>query len=234
MLALEPTLPLGKPADGQSGALMRARWRLDSPSATPAAPEKKKKRKSPAKGSLSLTGRRQAVSVPAPVLPGTISSRHAVRQQILDRFLHGFMPQSALWTGHRAAVKERNWLLHIQDVTDPSPALESSLLALCVARIGRQQGDDALRRQALTHYTEGLRLLNDALRKPATRKEDNTVAACLALMTYELTECPAMLTQGYVAHFQGAVDLMRLRGPEAHVSGLGRSMFHLLRIQCVG
>lgn len=62
---------------------------------------------------------------------------------------------------------------------------------------------------------------------------DETLAACMALAMYEMMECPSGDKSGYMSHCNGLNTLVRLRGPNAHVEGLGHRVFLAFRVHAV-
>ncbi|KAL1876162.1 hypothetical protein Plec18167_005426 [Paecilomyces lecythidis] len=52
----------------------------------------------------------------------------------------------------------------------------------------------------------------------------------MALAIYEIVECPSRNQQGYTSHCDGLDKLVKLRGPEAHVEGLGHHVFLAFRV----
>jgi hypothetical protein len=127
----------------------------------------------------------------------------------------------------------RNWLLQLQEVVVQSPALEASITAFFTAQVGRKNNSLDLVRRSRSMYVNGLQQFQKALKNPKTRLSDETLAACMALSLYELTECPSGTQNAYMTHQKGAMVLLQLRGPDACASPLGQSLFLSLRIQTV-
>lgn len=98
-------------------------------------------------------------------MPCQISSRHAIRQQILDIFLTLHLPSEIL-NDRRPITKQWNWLLQIQDRPTLTPALESSILALGLGKLGRKYDNEAHVLEGLSMYTRELRQLRQALCNP--------------------------------------------------------------------
>ena len=220
MLALEPSPSEAILENAGPGALMATRWRID-----PAKPSQKTMKQN----IISLIHQRQCRSS---CLPSQISLHHAGRQQILNIFLADHLPSEVL-KDRSPVTRQRYWLLQIQDAPVLSPALESAILAICIAKLGRKYNDRALVCEGLLMYTKGLRQLRQALRNAKSRGEDETLAACLALIMFESAHCPNQSTESILAHYQGAMNLLKLRGPEAYTTGLAHCMLQILRIQSV-
>ncbi|KAH8884376.1 hypothetical protein GQ53DRAFT_846305 [Thozetella sp. PMI_491] len=162
--------------------------------------------------------------------PRQISARSAFRQHLLSLYLTSYFPPEVLRASKHIAPKQRNWLLHLVDVEDASPALEGAILATCAARLGIQDQHANLRQQSLIQYGGTLREMQNALCHPTLRNSDQTLAAAMALAFYEFTECPGGLLQGYEYHYRGAMELLKYRGPAVHVFGLAHGVFRALRM----
>lgn len=124
-------------------------------------------------------------------------------------------------------------MVEIAGCPDISPVLEAALLTFCMARFGRMTEQPHLVSQSLPLYTECLGELRTALARPSTRLHDHTLAACMLLSLYEFYECPGNAVEAYRAHVDGAMHLMRLRGPTAHTEGLAQSLFVAIRLHVV-
>ena len=218
--ALKPAPPQSISEDSESGALMVARWTVDP--TKPTQPSQRTMK-------LEVASRSRQCQYRTSHLPSSLSSRHAGIQQILGIYLTDHLPAEAL-DERCPIVKQRHWLLQIQESLILTSALESSVLAVCLAKLGRKYDDKALVREALSMYTRGLSQLRHALRNPRSRCHDETLATCLALMQFESTECPARSVESCMAHYQGAMNLLLLRSPEAYASGLAHCMYQQLRI----
>ena len=153
------------------------------------------------------------------------------RQQILNEFLslasptvrriakHEFVPESSAF-----------WLAIIPSSVDISPALETSVMALCTASVGRSNSDHALVHESLKFYTRGLWELQRALWDPNLMYEDETLAACMILVTYEVTECPDQGLAGWLKHMKGCSKLFELRGPKAYDSDVSYQLLTAFRL----
>ncbi|KAE8154302.1 hypothetical protein BDV25DRAFT_147904 [Aspergillus avenaceus] len=76
-------------------------------------------------------------------------------------------------------------------------------------------------------YNHALRCLVQSLRNPATVKSDTTLATAMVLGVYEMLD--GVGPNSWVVHSRGIGALLRLRGPNAHLSGFGRTMFTTYR-----
>ncbi|KAH8890551.1 hypothetical protein GQ53DRAFT_721843 [Thozetella sp. PMI_491] len=158
-----------------------------------------------------------------------VSSRHTLRQQMLSLYLQEEVPDE-LGAG---ANRERNWLLLIPDLEIISPALQAAIEAVCAGRLAQQRGSRELSQKSLVFYNTSLRELQSAINHPVQQSSDQTLAACLALTMYEFTESPEKRAGGYFAHYNGAMTLLRHRGPEAHATGFGHSLLMGLRMHSI-
>lgn len=129
---------------------------------------------------------------------------------------------------------DKPWLISLLEVPMKTRTLQASSLALSTAALGRAFKDEALVYESARLYGHGLSELQRAISSPRLAFDDETLAACLTLVMYEITECPAEGVHGYASHCKGLLALMKGRGPHAHVSGLGRQLFLATRLICVG
>jgi Fungal specific transcription factor domain len=169
----------------------------------------------------------QAINTYLPMLRD-VPSRNAFREKLAGIFVDYQLPLEVVESTPQAA-RRGNWLLLVLELPAFTPALENSLLALCTARLGRYHENPVLIQESLSLYTRSLRDLQRAVRNPATRCDEQNIAACMALTTYEILECPGKTLEGYTSHYNGAMKLLQLRGAAAHTSGLAHSVFQSLR-----
>ncbi|EPE10572.1 c6 zinc finger domain protein [Ophiostoma piceae UAMH 11346] len=163
-----------------------------------------------------------------------VSSEPAWREQLFPMFLSFHLPNDLI-QGCKTTTKtirSRNWLMNLSEASlDHSPALEKAMTALCMSRVGRKHNNMALVQHSLGLYTEGLRQLNEAIKDPEQQLTDQTLAACTAFSLYEVAECPSRKLDGYHSHHMGGLALLKMRGPDAHISPLGHSLFVFMRMQ---
>jgi hypothetical protein len=162
-----------------------------------------------------------------------VSANTALRQQFHYIVLNDHLPAEILDKSRPKSVVPTDWLLQLQDVVIQSPALETSIAAFFAARVGRKKNDMNLVYYSRSMYGDGLERFQRALRNPQTRLSDETLAACIALLLYELTEHSVGTPSAYITHQRGAMMLLQLRGPDASASPLGHSLFVQLRAQSV-
>jgi Fungal specific transcription factor domain len=112
---------------------------------------------------------------------------------------------------------------------DFTTALEATVLAICTAKLGRRNNDPALVHESLKFYIQGLWELQRALYNPDLMYKDETAASCMALVGYEVMECPDRTTAAWVKHVQGCAKLFELRGPKAYSSEFGHQLFLAFR-----
>ena len=162
-----------------------------------------------------------------------VSPSTALRQQYHYAFLNHHLPAEMLDKCRPKYIVTMNFFVQLQDVEIQSPALETSMAAFFAARVGRKNNDMNLVYQSRSMYVDGLEQLRRALNNLQTRLSDETLAACMALSAFELTECPVGTPNAYTAHLRGAMVLLQLRGPDASASPLGHSLFLGLRTRAV-
>jgi hypothetical protein len=108
-------------------------------------------------------------------------------------------------------------------------ALEASVLAICTAKLGRVHKDPALVHESLKFYIQGLWELQKALYSPGLMYKEETAASCMALVAYEVMECPDHTVAAWIKHTQGCSKLFELRGPKAYSSEFGHELFLAFR-----
>ncbi|KAI5463863.1 hypothetical protein BGZ63DRAFT_403128 [Mariannaea sp. PMI_226] len=180
---------------------------------------------------------------PAPSLVGSLplylcrclSLNPILREQFHYLFLHDHLPAEIRNNVQPSnSIITPNYLVLLQGSVIQSPALEAILAAFFAAHVGRKNNDMKLVHQSRSMYVKGLALLQKAIDNPRTRLSDETLAACRTLYLYELLECPrGSGRNAYISHQRGAMELLRLRGPEASSSPLGHSIFLGLRGQAI-
>ncbi|KAF5592306.1 uncharacterized protein FSUBG_10199 [Fusarium subglutinans] len=145
--------------------------------------------------------------------------------QFLANFIDRQLPSCILASGH--LNDHRKWLLRLPDIASLTPAMEYAILSLSTAAL---EGDGSSGGQSLKLYTRGLYELQKAIDDPKMRLDDQTLAACVFLGMFEFAECPGRSVSAYMRHYQGAMALLQLRGPEQHIGGLAHDVFQVLRM----
>ncbi|KAK5065389.1 hypothetical protein LTR84_001227 [Exophiala bonariae] len=155
-----------------------------------------------------------------------ISYKPAYRQQILCIYMDQIVPKVDL-----GLLKDRMWIESVPCLPYLTSALESSIMAMCFAKIGDFNGDERFKLEGLQLYHRALRELRMALLHPQLLYDDQTLGACVALTHYEMTECPSDSMQPYLSHVTGCEKLICLRGPEKHRDGMAHKIFAHFRVQ---
>jgi hypothetical protein len=115
--------------------------------------------------------------------PTLNSTSPSTRSTYFDQFLAQYLyytvphPYSTDWSQTNG-----NWLTMLPFTPLRSAALETSVLAVSTAKVGRMNNDPVLLQQGFKLYTQGLRELQRALWDPKLMYMDETVAACIALI----------------------------------------------------
>jgi hypothetical protein len=84
--------------------------------------------------------------------------------------------------------------------------------------------------ESLKFYTQGLWELQKALWDPNLMYRDETLAACMNLIVYEVTECPDQNITGWLHHMKGCSKLFELRGPKSYDSEFAHLLFSSFRL----
>jgi len=237
------------PDESDSGKVMVSRWRAADQSSKQHAPSSSVS--SPAASSVSSRSSSRAASRAvsrthmqartSPTLLPEVSVHNIFRDRIFALFAEqnlsatdvGVYTTSANEAVRQSFGERGDWMARIMNLPELTLSLEDSLLAACAARLGRQLDRLDLVREGQRLYAKGLSAMRRDVNRTSTRANEQNLAACLALMLYEISECPGNSPDGYMVHYQGAMELMRIRGPAAHQSGLAHSAFQLLRLHSV-
>lgn len=152
-----------------------------------------------------------------------------MRQQFHCHYISGHIPNDVRDESHPKLILPVSWALQLQNVDIQSPALALALTALFSARVGSCNGDENLVAQSHLIYVSALQELQNALFSPPDRLSDETLATCITLLTYELTDRPTGPPSGFPTHLKGAIALLKHRGPSSIISPLSFSLFLTLR-----
>jgi len=93
-------------------------------------------------------------------------------------------------------------------------ALEAATLAVCTAKLGRVHNDSSLVRESLKFYTQALWEAQKALFNSTLMYREETLAACMLLIMYEVLECPDHTFNAWKNHLDGCAKLFEARGPK--------------------
>ncbi|KAK2616790.1 hypothetical protein QQS21_000167 [Conoideocrella luteorostrata] len=88
-------------------------------------------------------------------------------------------------------------------------------------------------REALGKYTKALSATFAAIQDPATAKQDATLASVLLLGLFENISVKVVEKCAWGSHIDGAMQLIKLRGPEQLKTKVGLDMFLVARMQMV-
>jgi len=160
------------------------------------------------------------------------STRSVYRQQIISEFIYTFTTNNLVQltpSSKAQADNFKSWFTLLPSHPDFTTALEATVLAICTAKLGRVHKDPALVHESLKFYIQGLWELQKALYSPGLMYKDETAASCMALVAYEVMECPDHTVAGWIKHTQGCSKLFELRGPKAYSSEFGHELFLAFR-----
>jgi hypothetical protein len=156
------------------------------------------------------------------------SSRNLISTSLRQQLLASYVSQYHI-TSPGEAPDGCTWITAIPLIAAPIKALETSAYALSLARLSASMNNPDMIQESLNLYTQGLRHLQKALWDPKLMCHDETLAACVLLSMYEVFRCPNNSGAAYSAHHNGCARLIQLRGPMAHIDGLGHSIFQWFR-----
>ena len=157
-----------------------------------------------------------------------LSPNAAYRKQILNEYLTSSLPVT-VGALHREN-NSGNWLRMIPSLPEFTSALEASMMAVSTAKLSRLDNNQVLLRESLKFYVQGLWELQKALWDPDLMHKNETLAACMALIMYEVIECPDKKLDGWVSHTKGCAKMFELKGPKAYDSDFGHQLFLSFRV----
>lgn len=109
-----------------------------------------------------------------------------------------------------------SWLQIAVNIPTAGAALNCAMSALSLAVVGRVRGNPALSIEGARKYGMALWELQRALWDDDLKLQDQTLAACMTLVLYEVYECPAFSLRGWITHARGMSRLVEARGPKMH------------------
>ena len=218
------------PEDSASGKVVVSRWRIDPNHRHVTVPKLSKSRVKRGKSAAQA-----GLVVPSLVpLQTPVSTRNVFREKFFSLFVEtDIMAAPRPDSVHLVVGKEKDWVQRVIELPNLTPALENAMLAFCTARLGRSSLRNDLVHQSLALYSQGLSEMRRNVCNKAVQSSDQTIASCLALLLYEVTECPGGTIDGYMAHHQAVMHMMEARGPAAHASGLSFRVFQSVRFHAV-
>lgn len=149
-----------------------------------------------------------------------LSDTNVKRQIFQNIFLDSYLPKNP----HQGPGLQGAWLFEAIRLNNPGQALEHSLHALSLTRVGRITGQYDLIKRGNAAYGVALRSLFIALESPKLAGKDETLAACLILSFYELFESTSESTSAHEGHMVGIERLVQYRGPSQTQSLLGKAL----------
>ncbi|EAU30903.1 predicted protein [Aspergillus terreus NIH2624] len=140
--------------------------------------------------------------------------------EVLSFFIDATVPGLYYSYSTRVAV---NWMSfarrHAESTLDP---FVWSIRSLGTLHLGNQHQDENKIASSRSMYGRALRGLRDLLQNPRSVRSDMTLAIAVMLGFFEMLD--GMTTESWLTHSRGISTLFRLRGPEAHRSGFGRTL----------
>ncbi|ORY76981.1 hypothetical protein BCR37DRAFT_395069 [Protomyces lactucae-debilis] len=119
------------------------------------------------------------------------------------------------------------WRNMLPSVLNTSAPLYHSVLALSAMYMFKNGIDRRAKDSAMSHYAVAVQQLQAALYNPQEAMKDTTLMATVIMGFYEMLDKDDH--KSWCAHTKGAQQLIRLRGPRATSSGLGKMMYVTLR-----
>ncbi|TVY12812.1 hypothetical protein LARI1_G009053 [Lachnellula arida] len=111
----------------------------------------------------------------------------------------------------------------------PDPSLSMAFTAVATASLGTRPNSKALLPQADLFYVKALTKITATLRDARTASSDSTLAAVLLLSFFEQVTATRVSHQAWNSHVDGAVALLKARGPENFQTRRRRDIWHVVR-----
>lgn len=158
-----------------------------------------------------------------------VSPTQSVAEQAQCHFVANFVLNPPQGT-------ERGYLEFVLPILNDNPlkAFTSALEACCLASLGNRVGTGRdFERQALGKYTESLAAIATAIHDPVLSKSDGILAAVLLLGLFENITSRNVGMLAWGSHTDGAIQLIKGRGPQQFQTKQGRDLWVAVRTQTV-
>lgn len=104
--------------------------------------------------------------------------------ELFVSFLDNYIPREEDEPPNRHKVQV-SWLQAIEPSQGNDASLDLAISALSLVCLGRKHGDERLRLEGAANYGRALRRLQDSLSQHSLLLEEQTLASCMALSTFE-------------------------------------------------
>ncbi|KAE8370194.1 hypothetical protein BDV27DRAFT_90221 [Aspergillus caelatus] len=163
-------------------------------------------------------------------MPPQLNNAAIYLDGMFHTFLVAFLPSSSILppTHHsNITAPAAPWMRIAVTLPRRGPLLSLALQALCMTKIARVHGDQALLMQGMAVHAQALRALQNVIYNKTTAFADETLAAIRVLGTYELHEGTMGSVVGWTSHERGVDQLVQLRGfsSSQYESELGQALF---------
>lgn len=119
------------------------------------------------------------------------------------------------------------WVNFVRRDHESGKALDWCFRSLGALQIGRASGNERQITASREMYGRGLHYLVQVIKNPTVASMDVTLAAAVILGIYELVNSPD--EESWLIHSRGIAHLFRIRGPQAHACGFGRTLMITFR-----
>lgn len=152
---------------------------------------------------------------------GSIYSPYVAQEQLLHTFSSALAGHGPLLLPHQMR-NHQNWLSQLPNYFGFG-LLDTAVRAVSLVHLGRVQQSEAYVQESAKFYGKALRLLNKALSNDVKGMSTETLSATILLSFYEMFASDS--NQSWVRHSGGAGMLMRIRGPNRHLTGMDRDVY---------
>lgn len=131
----------------------------------------------------------------------------------------------------------RGWLefvLPLLKQEESVPHFKHAFNACALASLNNRVGTgNDFDKQALGHYSKALAATGTALKDPNMVRRDATLGSILLLSMFESITAKSLGMFAWSSHIEGAIELVKMRGPEQLKTKTGVDLFAAVRIQMV-
>ncbi|KAE8382427.1 hypothetical protein BDV26DRAFT_253450 [Aspergillus bertholletiae] len=140
--------------------------------------------------------------------------------EILGSFIDATVPGLYYMHSTRVSVNWMNFARrHVESTLDP---FIWSVRCLGTLHLAMKHQDPERIASSRSMYSRGLRGLHGLLQSPRSARSDMALAIAIMLAVYEMLD--GITPRSWLTHAGGVATLIRLRGPNGHRSGFGRTL----------
>ena len=155
-------------------------------------------------------------------LNGGVYSPNLAQEQLLSTFSSSVAGQGPLLLPNQMR-NHQNWLKRLPALFGSNKLLDAAVRAVSLVHLGCVQHSEVFVQESRQYYGKALHLLNKSLINDGSGMATDTLSATVLLSFYEMFASDS--NQSWVRHAGGAGTLMRIRGPDRHLTGMDRDVY---------